>query len=210
MTQCCREGQDSSENFQKYTWFSELLGCKETAKNGEPTGAWIHEVGDFVFFPNMNLIGLHSPLFWIVLNRRGRRGDSESVVLSWGCGTGMKEGQNQGPQVISTMVISNHDLPSLFFLLVEMGIWGTTPVLVSWKQVTSRGQGGQASCDVGQQREVWQALNMGLQFLADLGYPSELLFIFLRRQREDNVVKSVCADDGQASGAKTDTLSFLL
>lgn len=64
------------------------------------------------------------------------------------------------------------------------GIWGMTPVLVSWKQVTSRGQRGQASRDVGQQWEVWQTLNMGLQFLADLGDPSKLLFIFLRRQRE--------------------------
>lgn len=43
----------------------------------------------------------------------------------------MKEGRDQGPHVISTMVISNHDLPSLFFLLVEMGIWGMAPVLVS-------------------------------------------------------------------------------
>ena len=58
-----------------------------------------------------------------------------------------------------------------------------TPALVSGKQVTSRGQGGQAPCDVGQQQEVWQALNVGLEFLADLGYPSKLLFIFLRRQR---------------------------
>ena len=75
-----------------------------------------------------------------------------------------------------------------------MGIWGTTPALVSRKQVTSRGQGGQAPCDIGQQGEVWQALNVGLQFLANLGYPSELLFIFLKKQREDNAVKSLCAD----------------
>lgn len=66
------------------------------------------------------------------------------------------------------------------------------PALVSRKEVTSRGQGGQAPCDVGQQGEVWQTLNMGLQFLADLGYPSKLLFIFLRKQREDNAV-SLCA-----------------
>lgn len=59
-----------------------------------------------------------------------------------------------------------------------MGIWGTTPALVSRKQITSRGQRGQAPGDIGQQGEVWQALNVGLQFLADLGYPSELLFVF--------------------------------
>lgn len=72
-----------------------------------------------------------------------------------------------------------------------MGIWGMAPALVSRKEVTSRGQRGQSPCDVGQQREVWQTLNMGLQFLADLGYPSKLLFIFLRKQREDNAV-SLC------------------
>lgn len=86
-------------------------------------------------------------------------------------GAKWKEGQNRG--------LLGYFQPwlSLFVLLVEMGIWGTTPALVSWKQVTSRGQGGQAPCDVGQQGEVWQTLNMGLQLLADLGYPSKLLFI---------------------------------
>lgn len=89
-----------------------------------------------------------------------------------------------------------------------MGIWGTTPALVSRKQITSRRQRGQAPGDIGQQGEVWQALNVGLQFLADLGYPSELLFVFLRKQREDNAVR--CVGRVQVEGAAPDTLTLLL
>lgn len=169
--------------------FCNFLGVKRELRMENQQGHE-HMKWEFVFLPNMNLNDSTRHCFELCSTKRGRRGESGSVVLSWGCRTRMKEGQNLGPQGYFQPWLA------LFFLLVEMGIWGMTPVLVSRKQVTSRGQGGQASCDVGQQWEVWQALNMGLQFLADLGYPSKLLFIFLRRQREDNAVKSVGA--GQA------------
>lgn len=50
--------------------------------------------------------GLHSPLFWIVLER-GRRGESESVVLE-AAGPGWRD-RTRGHKVISS-----HDLPSSF------------------------------------------------------------------------------------------------
>lgn len=72
-----------------------------------------------------------------------------------------------------------------FFSPAHMGTWSTIPVLVSWEEVTSRREWGQAPCYVRQQWEVWQTLNVGLEFLADLGYSSKLLFILLGRQGED-------------------------
>lgn len=73
---------------------------------------------------------------------------------------------------------------SLLTFAGNNGNWGTSFVLVCWKQVTSRWQRCQTSCDIGQQWQIWKALDVGLQFLADLGHPSKLLFIFLRKRRE--------------------------
>lgn len=50
---------------------------------------------------------------------------------------------------------------------------------------------------------------MGFQFLADLGYSGKLLFVFLRRQREDNTVKSVRAEGLGAAGAGAVTLILM-
>ena len=168
MTQCRHEGQDSSTHD-----FHNFLGVQERAKRGKPRG--METWSEFVFFPSIHWNWIP---FATVLNcarqRRGRRGRRFSLWFFLEDGGRLNEGQNQG--------LPGYFQPwhALFFLLVQMGIWGMTPALVSWKQVTGRGQGGQAPCDVGQQREVWQALNVGLEFLADLGYPSKLLFIFLR------------------------------
>lgn len=73
---------------------------------------------------------------------------------------------------------------SLLTFAGNNGNWGTSFVLVCWKQVTSRWQRCQTSCDIGQQWQIWKALDVGLQLLADLGHPSKLLFIFLRKRRE--------------------------
>lgn len=112
MTQCCHKWQDSSERFQKYTWFSLLLGCKERAKNGNPTGAWKHEVGEFVFLPHTNLNW--TPLATVLNCAQERTERRIRVCGSWCCGTGM-EGKNQGPQGYFQPWLA------LFFLLVEMG-----------------------------------------------------------------------------------------
>lgn len=63
----------------------------------------------------------------------GRRGESESVIRGGGDGP---RGDFQ-PRL------------ALFFLLVQTGTWGLTPVLVGGEQVTGRRQRGQAPCDVG-------------------------------------------------------------
>lgn len=67
--------------------------------------------------------------------------------------------------------------------------WGTGFVLVCWKQVPSRWQRCQTSCDIGQQWQVWKALDVGFQLLAHLGYPSKLLFIFLRERDKRTQIK---------------------
>lgn len=67
--------------------------------------------------------------------------------------------------------------------------WGTRFGLVCWKQVPSRWQRCQTSCDTGQQWQVWKALDVRFQLLAHLGYPSKLLFIFLRERDNRTKIK---------------------
>lgn len=89
--------------------------------------------------------------------------------------------------ILEDWISSQHQ--SLLTSAGNNGNWGTPFVLVCWKQVTSRRQRCQTSCDIGQQWQIWKALDVGFQLLADLGYPSKLLFIFLRERDKRTKIK---------------------
>lgn len=101
-------------------------------------------------------------------------------------------GSKQGLRVPSYCRSWKTGLPANTSLLSSAGNnenWGTWFVLVCWKQVPSRWQRCQTSCDIGQQWQVWKALDVRFQLLAHLGYPSELLFIFLRERDKKTRIK---------------------
>lgn len=112
--------------------FHNFLGVKRELRMENPQ--WHKNTKwESVFFST-----IHSSLFWIVLS--GEAGEAhQSVVLSQGWEA---EGGWGGRRGRARAVGSAPQWPALFFLLVEMGIGGTTLALVSRKQVTSRGQRG--------------------------------------------------------------------
>lgn len=55
---------------------------------------------------------------------------------------------------------------------------------VRGEQVPGRGEGGQPARDVGQQGKIRKALEVGLQLLAHLRDPGQLLLVLLRKRRD--------------------------
>lgn len=128
-----------------------IASCvKKRVKNGKPMGAWTHKVGGLYFCKyesKLDSFGHYSELC-----SRRKAGEenqvSESIQFFLEVEGQAEARENQGPEgYLQPWLVS--------FFLAQMGIWGITTVLISWKEVTCRGQRGQAPCDIGQQWEVW-------------------------------------------------------
>lgn len=56
-------------------------------------------------------------------------------------------------------------------------------ISVGGEEVSGRGEWGQTPCHVGQERQIGETLDMGLQLFPNLGHPRQLLLVLLQRRR---------------------------
>lgn len=101
-------------------------------------------MGEFIFFPNINLNWI--PLTTVLNCAQQERLERRTRVCGsfWRLGAGGRRDRTRGYRLFPTTTC-----PPL--AAGRDGNLGMAPALVSRKEVTSRGQGGQAPCDVGQQ-----------------------------------------------------------
>lgn len=131
MTQCCHEGQDSSTH-DFLNFLGVQRGLKREYQQGHGNTDWVCILSKYA--SKLDSICHCSQL--CSTEERPEREENQSLWFFLEDGGRLNEGQNQG--------LPGYFQPwrARFFLLVQMGIWGMLPALVSWKQVTSRGQGG--------------------------------------------------------------------